>query len=614
MHHSRDEQPTVPPSTPSTARRPLLRAMAGAGVLGAFGLPRLAGAARAAIPGVDVDYKRCKVAFVSNASSLDAIAVYYADRDGERDARYGIDPTTTDPRGYDPLVVEYDAAQDRTQIQVAEARASLVCVVAEAASGRVAVTNPNDVCVPSGFNAAPTAAFTVSEAPTVGEPVTFTSTATDPDTPERLYYEWDLDGDGTFETTGATVSRTYVAPGDVTVAHRVTDDCGASDSTTGVVTVAPDAPTLPTDLVATLRSQTPGSRDFFGQAVAVSGDRLAVGTRANGGSVSLYDLRDLSAVPRLLLPTTSQDRGDAYGSALAFSGDTLAVGTPGSDEGGLSIGAVYVHDLSTGGVRRFRPPVAESFLFFGNAVALEGDTLAVGAVGTDSNAGAVYVYDLADRSSPPRLLAPDELESEDRFGQSVAISGDSLVVGAYNDGDRGFRAGAAYVYDLADLAAPPTKLAPSAIDREDSFGWSVAASPEAIVVGAFGDSKLGFQSGAAYVFDPADLEAEPVRLVPADVEGGDRFGAPLAIDDGLLAVGAYTDDDRGADAGAVYLYDLRDRSVEPTKVAPAALGAGDAFAQLFSESVALADGTLAVSAVADDEGGLDFAGAVYVFQ
>lgn len=111
-------------------RRPVLRALATAGGVGAFGLPALAGPAEA-ISGVAIDYKRCKVASVSNASAIDTIAVYYADRDGDRNARYDIVPTTTNPRGYAPLVVQYNADEDRTQIRLAEPRGSLVCVIAE---------------------------------------------------------------------------------------------------------------------------------------------------------------------------------------------------------------------------------------------------------------------------------------------------------------------------------------------------------------------------------------------------------------------------------------------------------------------------------------------------
>ena len=80
MQQSHTDQSVVSPDTTTTARRPFLRALATAGVFGAVGLPALTDTVGAAIPGVPADFKRCKVTFVSNASVLDRIAVYYADR------------------------------------------------------------------------------------------------------------------------------------------------------------------------------------------------------------------------------------------------------------------------------------------------------------------------------------------------------------------------------------------------------------------------------------------------------------------------------------------------------------------------------------------------------
>lgn len=238
MKQATTNQQREPSETIPTARRPFLRVVAGLGAVGAFGLPTLATTVRAAIPGVSIEYKQCKVAFVSNASAIDSLAVYYADGDGVRQARYGIDSTVTDPQTYDPVVVKYNSDEDRTQVQLTEPQGALVCITAEAENERTTQVNPNDRCVPAGFNTAPTASFSISDdEPQVGDIVTLTSTATDPDEPERHHYEWDVDGDGVFETTGETATPSYTTPGDVTISHRVTDDCGA-----GCVQRSPSTP------------------------------------------------------------------------------------------------------------------------------------------------------------------------------------------------------------------------------------------------------------------------------------------------------------------------------------------------------------------------------------
>jgi PKD repeat protein len=573
--------------------------MAGAGAIGTFGLPRLAAPVRGAIPGVTVEYRRCKVAFVSNASAVDRVAVYYADRDGERRARYGIAPTTTNPRGYRPLVVEYDADEDRTQIQVAEARATLVHVVVEGDAGRVAVTNPNAVCVPSGFNTAPTASFTArtgDTAPTsgeitvdVGETVTFTSTATDPDDPERLRYEWDLDGNGTFETAGTTATRTYSAPGTVTVGHRVTDDFDERDTATLVVTVT--APTTEFVQRSLLLAPTPEEREFFGRSVAVASDLLAVGAPNNAGrgTVYVYDLSDPAAVPVVLAPAGS---GEFFGGDLDADGTTLAVGA-------VEARATYVYDLTDLAAAPVRLP-------FGGSVAVDGDTLVAG----DTGAQRVAVYDLTDLSAAPTFLRPDGLGSFDRFGDSLAVADGELFVGAPN-GER------VYVYDLEDLSAPSAVLAPSGLVGGGSvnanFGKSVAASSDRLAVGAWFQDSF---AGGAYVYDRANLGAAPTELNPTGDTRLGLFGRSVAISEGTVIVGAPGAFFGSSRLGGVYVFDLGDLSAPVQKFTgrPERIGGRLPIIGSFGTDVVLSDGTLVAGADTTFYPDVRLVGTVHVFD
>lgn len=187
----------------------------------------------------------------------------------------GIAPTVTDPR-YEPFVIEYDPDEDRTQIQLGEPRGSLVCVVAGAGGDRTVHTTPTDSCVPAGFHTASSASFTVSAEPTVGEPVTFSSTATDPDSPERRYYDWDYDDHSVFETSEKTATTIFGTPGEKTISHRVTDDCGATDTATRTITVADSKLTAQ---VAKPLADDGQPSDSFSISVSVDGETALVGAR-----------------------------------------------------------------------------------------------------------------------------------------------------------------------------------------------------------------------------------------------------------------------------------------------------------------------------------------------
>lgn len=107
MRNSRDpqENPSVSSAalpTTSIPRRPLLRTAAGVGIFSLLGVPALGYPVRAALPGVGIDYRSCHVVFVTNATAIETLAVYYADSEGERQARYDNRPNDDRPPGVHP--------------------------------------------------------------------------------------------------------------------------------------------------------------------------------------------------------------------------------------------------------------------------------------------------------------------------------------------------------------------------------------------------------------------------------------------------------------------------------------------------------------------------------
>ena len=152
--------------------------------------------------------------------------------------------------------------------------------------------------------------------------------------------------------------------------------------------------------------------------------------------------------------------------------------------------------------------------------------------------------------------------ADDRFGYSVAISGDTIVVGAPWDDDNGTNSGSAYVFvkpgsGWADMTQT-AKLTAADGAADDSLGYSVAISGDTIVVGAAWDDDNGIDSGSAYVFvQPgggwADM-TQTAKLTAGDGAANDFFGISVAISSDTIVLGAYYDDDNGTDSGSAYVF------------------------------------------------------------
>lgn len=206
---------------------------------------------------------------------------------------------------------------------------------------------------------------------------------------------------------------------------------------------------------------------------------------------------------------------------------------------------------------------------FGLSVSISGDTLAIGAYGEDGAAGAVYIFtQSAGVWSQQAYIKASNSEANDRFGFSVSISGDTLVVGAYYedsdatgvDGDEMsssfLYSGAAYVFTrTTGVWSQQAYLKASNTNAGDNFGFSVAVSGNVVVVGApqedsaasgvdgddSNNSRAG--SGAAYIFvRTAGVWVQKAYLKASNTGGNDAFGETIAISDNTVVIGAYGED------------------------------------------------------------------------
>lgn len=249
---------------------------------------------------------------------------------------------------------------------------------------------------------------------------------------------------------------------------------------------------------------------------------------------------------------------------------------------------------------------------FGTAVAVSGDTVVVGAHreddGSTRDTGAAYVFVRGSDGSwtqQAKLTADGEAALDALFGQSVGISGDSIIVGAPGEDDEvadpdRSNAGAAYVF-VRDSGATWSRQARLTADTTEAgaeFGRAVAIHADIAIVGApLEDRDSTNNAGAAYLFerDGSDQWGSPQRITgDSDNPGGDQFGSSVAITSDKALIGAVGDDDEGNNAGAVYtaIRGATVWSVESTKLTASDGGAFD----LFGTSVALSGETAAVGA------------------
>lgn len=351
---------------------------------------------------------------------------------------------------------------------------------------------------------------------------------------------------------------------------------------------------------AYLKPTNTKARDYFGSAVAISGDTLAIGagrqdTRslrqegATAGSVYVFTRSNGVWSQQAELRPTNVNSPDAFGSALALQKDTLVVGA-GLDGGVLvATGAAYVFTRSGSNWSaplRITPREPHTFSLFGSQVAVSGDTLAITAQedgATTARGGAVYMFTRnGDRWIEQQRLVQDPQSEAALFGFSVALRGDLLVAGAPHLDAQNSNAppGTVSVFERSGDRWAQTALLKNPLDaRNDQFGYSVSLGDGVLGIGATyenGSSRgLGGdptqqdarRSGAAYLFAKTPEGWKFSTYLKASNTGADdNFGGTIALSNGTVAVGALTEDGSGkginptADdnasesAGSVYVF------------------------------------------------------------
>ncbi|MCW0217518.1 MAG: FG-GAP repeat protein [Prosthecobacter sp.] len=368
-----------------------------------------------------------------------------------------------------------------------------------------------------------------------------------------------------------------------------------------------------------------------------------------------------------LIQSANNESTDRFGAAIAVSGNTVVVGAMGEDGSGSGVnptdnnnltdsGAAYVFIKNPGGtwtqqayLKAHVPGASDAF---GWSVAISGDTIVVGAryekgSGTGinpthndsaSNAGAAYVFVRSGGAwSQQAYLKASNTDSSDWFGQSVAIDGDTIIVGASDEDGSGTGvnptsdnattdSGAAYVFVRSSSTwSQQAYLKSDNPDTIAQFGWSVAVHRDTVVVGEIlGSEGLDYQCGKVHIFTRSSgVWSSQAMLIAPNPDYLDHFGYSVGIYNDIVIVGSRFEDGSGhgidpsyddtvTNSGAAYVFKRSsgswslDAYIKPP-------GTSLAYEEEFGCSVAIHHNTILIGAIGDDNGGYR-SGAANIYQ
>lgn len=304
-------------------------------------------------------------------------------------------------------------------------------------------------------------------------------------------------------------------------------------------------------------------------------------------------------------------------------------------------------------------------IYFGNDVAIDGDTALIGAPYDDGLNGSVYVYTRTDANwTQQQILVPSDPGVDDCFGVYVALQGDTAIIGASDEASMD-SAGAAYVFTRTEGTwTEQQKIIPINGDPLDWF-CTVDLDGDTAIIGALGDDDMGVDAGALYVFTRTDTTwtqqaklfaadamaggkfgravsldgdtaltstftwwndtvpgaayvftrtgttwTQQAKLIGSDTAVGDSFGLAIALDGDTALVGAPNDGDQGAYSGSAYVFTRTDTIwTQEAKL----LHLFGTSADWLGCSISLEGDTALIGAANEEEGSVDARGAAYVF-
>ncbi len=336
---------------------------------------------------------------------------------------------------------------------------------------------------------------------------------------------------------------------------------------------------------AILSASDKASNGRFGSSVGISGDTIVVGSNyASPGGVSsagqayVFQGSGATWTQRAILTSDVPLEKGRFGCSVAASGDTVVIGENFADAGGVkAAGKAHVFTRSGGTWSRQAVLTASTkyvSALFGTSVAIDGETIAVGAMQAHRTAygkdeGRAYAFTRTGSTwAEQAILGSDDFQDYGKFGFSVAISGDTIVVGAPREGLYNYitsvwNCGRAHVFvRLGSVWTYQSVLVASDKQPSAEFGQSVGISGDTVIIGAYDHDSSGFpDSGQAYVFSRAGTDWSEDAILSASAKApsplfGD-FGYAAAISGNTVLVGSpFAEVGFSRDAGKAYVYSL----------------------------------------------------------
>lgn len=375
----------------------------------------------------------------------------------------------------------------------------------------------------------------------------------------------------------------------------------------------------------------------FGDSGSIKGNIALIGATANGlanlsaGAVYAFNWNDNEMEWQFAQKLTADDGelDDRFGWSVSHDGTIALVGAPDEGFGGNNSGAVYAFNQVVGNwiqVAKLVPGAAGATAGYryGRSVSVSGKFGIVGAPeaeGAGGPVGQAFVYSTENGNTWGFLKALSEESFATlagfgtgvaAFGRGAAITDARVAVGAPDAGPGAQNFGAVYIYrfdaTLGFILEQRINATPE--DAQDKFGFSVALDDGVILVGAPQDDDLGAGAGGAHVFrfDGTDWQLEQ-KLLPDDGAAGDAFGRTVALSGDYAIIGAPDDDDSGGSSGSVYVFEFDGGTwTQVQKLAASDAGIGDHF----GEAIGI-DGDRALVGASNSDDGGESAGSAYVF-
>lgn len=364
------------------------------------------------------------------------------------------------------------------------------------------------------------------------------------------------------------------------------------------------------------------------QVLSFGENPFAITVAASNGLSTRYEvIVERAGAQEAFIKAMYPETNDTFGYSVALSGDTLAVGAT-SEDGAVSgvngdqtnnaaaeSGAVYVFVREGASWRQqayLKSSKPEEGNYFGGAVALDGDTLLVGEPratpypngdeNAEPRAGVVHVFTRSQGQWAHQTSIASPSSNADMFGYSLALTEDTIAIGAPNDAGSGRNSGAVYTLARDGAWGPINKLTARASGADDMFGWSVAVQGDRMLVGAPAKSLVAEHVGKVVAFGRSGGSWQEQQVLTAEIaETGGCYGWSVALHGDVAAVGApFASLFRVTPRGQAFVYQ---RSGELWQLSASLHATVPRDSDYFGSSVGFSGNTLLVAASGDSSGG-----------